>query len=189
MQKGGWSPVNSNLPNIEQLRYPIGPFVSPGQPTSAQRKESIDEIRNMAQVWRAAVLPLTLEQLNTPYRPGGWNVKQVVHHLADNNMNAYLRFKRGLTEEAPEIPSYREELWAELSDYHEEPIETSLALLDSLNRRFAGLLVSLEEEQFNRTFISLMLGTMTLDTAIQRYNWHNRHHLAQITSLIERSGW
>ncbi|OKP90421.1 metal-dependent hydrolase [Paenibacillus sp. P32E] len=189
MQKGGWSPVNSNLPNIEQLRYPIGPFVSPGQPTSAQRKESIDEIRNITALWRATVQSLTPEQLNTPYRPGGWSVKQVVHHLADNNMNAYLRFKRGLTEEAPEIPSYREELWAELSDYHEEPIETSLALLDSLNRRFAGLLVSLEEEQFNRTFISLMLGTMTLDTAIQRYNWHNRHHLAQITSLIERSGW
>ncbi|MNO22931.1 putative metal-dependent hydrolase YfiT [compost metagenome] len=180
--------MNQGL-NIDQLRYPIGPFVSHGQQTAAERSECIDEIRSMASVWREVVQPLTGEQLNTPYRPGGWTVRQVVHHLADNNMNAYLRFKRGLTEETPEIPSYREDLWAEQCDYREEPVQISLALLENLNHRFAVLLGSLKEEQFHRSFISLMLGTMTLDTAIQRYNWHNRHHLAQITSLIERSGW
>ncbi|MBW4083116.1 putative metal-dependent hydrolase [Paenibacillus sp. S150] len=174
---------------MEQWRYPIGPFMSLGPQTAGERRGSIAEIRGMASVLREAVQPLTPQQLNTSYRPGGWSVKQVVHHLADNNMNAYLRFKRGLTEEAPEIPSYREDLWAEQSDYQLEPVETSLALLESLNRRFACLLDSLGEEQFLRTFLSLMLGTMTLDTAVQRYNWHNRHHLAQITSLIERQGW
>ncbi|WP_019911662.1 YfiT family bacillithiol transferase [Paenibacillus sp. HW567] len=174
---------------MDQLRYPIGPFTSAGPQTAEERKMSIEELRTMAARLRGIIEPLSEEQLNTPYRPGGWSVKQVVHHLADNNMNAYLRFKRGLTEEAPEIPSYREDLWAELSDYSSEPVETSLLLLENLNRRFALVLTSLEEAQYSRTFVSLMLGTMTLDTALQRYNWHNRHHLAQITSLIERSGW
>ncbi|MHA6529999.1 YfiT family bacillithiol transferase [Paenibacillus sp. BAC0078] len=174
---------------MDQLRYPIGPFKSAGPQTAEERKMSIEELRAMAARLRRIIEPLTEEQLNTPYRPGGWSVKQVVHHLADNNMNAYLRFRRGLTEEAPGIPSYREDLWAELSDYSSEPVETSLLLLENLNRRFVTLLSSLEDAQYSRTFVSLMLGTMTLDTALQRYNWHNRHHLAQITSLIERSGW
>lgn len=174
---------------MNRLRYPIGPFQSAGTQTAEERKLSVDELCAMAPLLREMIGPLTPDQLDTPYRPGGWSIRQVVHHLADNNMNAYLRFKRGLTEEAPEIPSYREDLWAEQSDYSSEPVETSLLLLENLNRRFANLLSSLEEVQYKRTFVSLMLGTMTLDTALQRYNWHNRHHLAQITSLIERSGW
>ncbi len=104
-------------------------------------------------------------------------------------MFAYLRFKRGLTEDAPQIPTYRQDLWAEQSDYLEEPIESSLRLLEHLNPRFMTLLGSLSEADFDRIFVSAGLGTMSLDIALQRYIWHNSHHIAQITSLIKRSGW
>lgn len=174
---------------LERLRYPIGIFEPAGYRTAEERHHSVQEIRQLAGVLDDAVLPLTLEQLNTPYRPGGWTVAQVLHHLADTNMYAYLRFKRGLTEEAPVIPTYRAEIWAELTDYWEEPVETSLQLMKSLNRRFAVLLDSLDEADYSRIFVSLGLGTMTLDVAVQRYVWHNHHHMAQITSLAARSGW
>ncbi|MNC57911.1 putative metal-dependent hydrolase YfiT [compost metagenome] len=104
-------------------------------------------------------------------------------------MFAYLRFKRGLTEDMPQIPTYRQDLWAEQSDYLEEPVESSLQLLVNLNQRFMTLLVSLKEADFDRVFVSAGLGTMSLDTALQRYIWHNSHHIAQITSLIQRSSW
>lgn len=174
---------------LERLRYPIGEFEPVGYRTAEERNQAVQEIRRLAEVLCEAVLPLTPEQLNSPYRPGGWTVAQVVHHLADTNMYAYLRFKRGLTEEAPLIPTYRAEIWAELIDYWEEPVETSLQLLKSLNGRFAVLLDSLDEADYARTFISLGLGTMTLDVAVQRYVWHNRHHIAQITCLAERNRW
>ncbi|MEK5029195.1 YfiT family bacillithiol transferase [Paenibacillus sp. FSL M7-1046] len=174
---------------LDRLRYPIGRFEAAECRTGEVRNQSVQDIRQLAEVLSKAVEPLTLEQLNTPYRPGGWSVRQVVHHLADTNMYAYLRFKRGLTEDAPEIPSYRQDLWAEQSDYLEEPIESSLQLLKHLNGRFALLLDALNEADYNRTFVSLGLGTMTLDAAVQRYVWHNRHHTAQISSLVLRSGW
>jgi hypothetical protein len=123
---------------------------------------------------------LNTEQLLTPYRPGGWSVQQVVHHLADNDMNAY---------KSPIAGSYREELWAELSDYQDTPIETSLVLLESLHQRFVVLLCSLSPLQFHRTFLSPTHGTMSLDIATQRFSWHGRHHIAQIDSLKERMGW
>ncbi len=175
--------------HMEQQRYPIGHFAASGQLTLKQREQCIEEISTMAELLREKVCTLTPEQLDIPYRAEGWSVRQVIHHLADNNMNAYLRFKRGLTEEAPIIPSYREELWAELSDYSKEPVETSLVLLESLQRRFVSLLRSLGDEDYKRTFVSLGLGTLSLDTALERYVWHNRHHLAHITSLISRKGW
>lgn len=174
---------------MERLRYPIGRFVPKEQRTADERNQDILKVGGLSASLSAAVLPLTAEQLNTPYRPGGWTVRQVVHHLADTNMFAYLRFKRGLTEETPQIPSYRQDLWAEQSDYLEEPVESSLQLLESLNPRFMTLLSSLDEAAFSRIFVSAGLGTMSLDTALQRYIWHNSHHMAQITSLIQRSGW
>ncbi|ULO10473.1 putative metal-dependent hydrolase [Paenibacillus sp. 19GGS1-52] len=174
---------------MEQLRYPIGHFAASGQLTPKQREQCIEGISSMADLLRESVGNLTPEQLDTPYREEGWTVRQVIHHLADNNMNAYLRFKRGLTEEEPIIPSYREELWAELSDYSEEPVETSLMLLESLQRRFVSLLRSLGEEDYMRIFVSMGLGTLSLDTALERYVWHNRHHMAHIASLISRKGW
>ena len=175
--------------DLEKLKYPIGRFAAVENRTPEMRGASIENIERLAADLRAAVEPLTAEQRNTPYRPGGWTVSQVVHHLADTGMYAILRFKRGLTEESPQIPSYRQDLWAEQSDYSEEPAESSLLLLEPLNRRFVTLLNSLEAADYERIFVSAGLGTMTLDIAVQRYVWHNRHHLAQITALIGRSGW
>ncbi|WNS45912.1 YfiT family bacillithiol transferase [Paenibacillus sp. MMS20-IR301] len=174
---------------LEQLKYPVGKFTAADGRTPEQWKESVQMIRLLAAGLTAAVEPLTADQLNTPCRPGGWTVLQVVHHLADTGMYAYLRFKRGLTEDSPLVPSYRQDLWAEQSDYTEEPAESSLQLLELLNRRFVTLLNSLEESDYSKSFESAGLGKMTLDIAVQRYVWHNRHHLAQITALIQRSRW
>ncbi|MEK3700618.1 YfiT family bacillithiol transferase [Paenibacillus sp. FSL R10-2199] len=174
---------------LELLKYPIGKFTAVESRTEEARQESIRIMKQLAAELREAVGPLTAEQLDTPYRPGGWTVCQVVHHLADTGMYAYLRFKRGLTEEAPQVPSYRQDLWAEQSDYTDEPAESSLQLVELLNRRFATLLTSLKPGDYDRSFVSAGLGTLTLDAAIQRYIWHSRHHLAQITSLIRWNGW
>ncbi|MNI33999.1 putative metal-dependent hydrolase YfiT [compost metagenome] len=175
--------------NMKLWSYPTGKFTAEEQSTSAHRTRWIEEIGLIANQLRRTVENLNTEQLLTPYRPGGWNAKQVVHHLADNDMNAYIRFKRALTEEAPTAGSYREELWAELSDYQDTPIEISLLLLDSLHQRFVVLLRSLTPSQFQHTFISPTHGSMTLDIAMQRFAWHGQHHIAQIDSLKERMGW
>ncbi|MDT3426411.1 putative damage-inducible protein DinB [Paenibacillus forsythiae] len=169
--------------------YPLGTFIPEEQPTAEHREQWMEDIACIPDLLRSTVRNLTPEQLLTPYRPGGWNVRQVVHHLADNDMNAYIRFKRALTENAPVAGSYREDLWAELGDYQATPVESSLILLDSLHQRFVVLLRSLAPEQFQRTFTSPTHGEMTLNTAMQRYAWHGRHHIAQIESLIDRMGW
>ncbi len=175
--------------DMEHLCYPIGRFAAKENRTADERSQDIQKIGRLSADLSEAVRPLTTEQLDTPYRPGGWSVAQVVHHLADTNMFACLRFKRGLTEDAPQIPTYRQDLWAERSDYLDETVDSSLGLLEQLNRRFMTLLGSLSEAEFERVFVSAGLGTMNLDTALQRYIWHNSHHIAQITSLIRRSGW
>ncbi|AIQ12773.1 YfiT family bacillithiol transferase [Paenibacillus durus] len=174
---------------MDSWAYPLGNFIPEEHPAAEHREKWIEDIARIPELLRSLVQNLTPEQLLTPYRPGGWNIRQVVHHLADNDMNAYIRFKRALTEEAPVAGSYREDLWAELSDYQEAPIETSLILLASLHERFVVLLRSLTPQQFQRTVISPTHGEMTLNTAMQRYAWHGRHHIAQIESLIERMGW
>ncbi|QGQ96493.1 putative metal-dependent hydrolase [Paenibacillus psychroresistens] len=174
---------------MEQLRYPIGRFQHQQQPTQEQLNQWIIEISEMPRVLRLVVQNLTLEQLQTPYRLGGWTIQQVVHHIEDNDMNAFIRFKRALTEDNPISGSYHENLWAELSDYLIAPIEPSLILLEALHSRFVILLNSLHASDFQKTFTSPTHGNMTLEVATHRYAWHNRHHIAQITSLIERSGW
>ena len=174
---------------MNDYRYPIGQFEPIQQSTSEQRNRWIEDILQIPKILQLTVQDLNQEQLHTPYRPGGWTVQQVVHHMADNDMNAFLRFKKALTEENPTASSYREDLWAELSDYHNAPIETSLVLLESLHSRFAILLRSLQPSDYQRTFTSLTHGEMTLDVAAQRFSWHGRHHIAQITSLKERLGW
>lgn len=173
---------------MDEYRYPIGPFELIHNPTSEQRSEVIMDIVKIPADLHQMVQSLTLEQQLTPYRPGGWTVQQVIHHMADNDMNAYIRFKRALTEESPTAGSYREELWAELSDYS-APIEVSLVLMAALHKRFAVLLRSLNPADYQKTFTSPTHGLMNLDAAAQRYAWHSRHHMAQIASLIERSGW
>jgi hypothetical protein len=174
---------------MDHFRYPIGQFEPIETPTPEQRNRWIEDISEIPTILRLTVQNLTMEQLLTQYRPGGWTVQQVVHHMADNDMNAFIRFKKALTEDNPTVSTYREDLWAELSDYRSTPIQTSLILLESLHSRFVALLGSLRPYDFERTFTSPTHGVMSLDIATQRYAWHGRHHLAQIVSLKERLGW
>lgn len=173
----------------QQLRYPIGPFEPIAALDSEERERFIAHIPEIVRTLRAITQPLTLDQLQTPYRPGGWTLQQVVHHMADNDMNAYLRFKRGLTEDEPEASSYLQDDWAALHDYASVPVDTSLALLEALHARFHTLLRGLQPNEFKRTLRTQALGRLTLDTALQRFVWHDRHHIAQIQSLVERMGW
>lgn len=174
---------------MNTLSFPLGPFTPEDCPTPDTRAACIADIVSLPGDLRASLTGLTDEQLLVPYRPGGWTVKQVVHHMADNDMNAYIRFKRGLTEEAPIAGSYRQDVWAELADYRDTRIDTSLLLMEALHERFVILLRSLAPADFARTVTSPTHGDMTLEIAMQRYAWHNRHHLAQIQSLIDRMGW
>ncbi|MBP3961987.1 YfiT family bacillithiol transferase [Paenibacillus lignilyticus] len=174
---------------MDDIRFPIGPFQAAPIATHEERAALIKEIPNIAKALRKLVRSLGSEQLDIPYREDGWSARQIVHHLADNDMNAYLRFKRALTEEEPLGATYREDLWAELHDYREVPIEDALDLLELLHRRFMTLLQGLKPEQFSRKLRTLALGSITLDTALQRFVWHNRHHAAQIESLWFRLSW
>lgn len=174
---------------MEQWSYPIGRFAAEKHPTARHREQWFEDIAEMPKLLRLTLSSLTTEQLLTPYRPGGWNARQIVHHLADNDMNAYIRFKRGLTEEAPLASSYRQDVWAELSDYQDTPIEVSVTLMEALRHRFVQLLRKLTPEHFQRTVTSPAYGVMTLNEAAQRYAWHGKHHIAQIQSLKERMGW
>jgi uncharacterized damage-inducible protein DinB len=174
---------------MTDLRYPIGKFEFKETITDQQRLEYIRQISETPAKLRAAVNGLNEQQLNTPYRDGGWMVKQVVHHIADSHMNAYIRFKLALTEQEPPIKTYEEQLWAELTDARDASIETSLSLLESLHTRWAMFLRSLTPEDFNRTFIHPQQGVRKLSMLLQLYAWHGRHHVAHITSLRERMGW
>ncbi|WP_337097992.1 YfiT family bacillithiol transferase [Paenibacillus sp. YIM B09110] len=170
--------VIEQLP-LDGLRYPIGKF-EPIDMSSEARAGFIAQIPDIVRALRRLTDSLTPEQLEMSYRTGGWSIKQIVHHMADNDMNAYLRFKRALTEDEPAGSTYREDLFAELSDYKDVPIERSLSLLEALHIRFHSLLLGLKEEHFQRKLKTQVLGTITLDIALQRFVWHNRHHTAQI---------
>ncbi|MGA9644150.1 MAG: bacillithiol transferase BstA [Terriglobales bacterium] len=169
-------------------RFPIGKFAYIGPLTAEQKKEALDNIGRTPTRVREAVRGLTDAQLDTPYREGGWTVRQVVHHVPDSHMNSYIRFKLALTEDEPTIKPYMEDRWAELPDSR-EPIENSLVLLDALHRRWTKLLRSLGEDEWKRTFRHPELGPMTLEKTLALYSWHGRHHVAHITSLRERMGW
>ncbi|WP_308635531.1 YfiT family bacillithiol transferase [Paenibacillus silvisoli] len=169
--------------HIDRLRYPIGKFEAMPQCTNEDRAAFISHIPDLTKLLRACAALLKPGQLDIPYREGGWSVRQIAHHMADNDMNAYLRFKRALTEEEPLASSYREDLFAELPDYGAMPLEDSILLLEVLHRRFFVLVQKLPPEAFSRTLRTLALGTVTLDTALQRFVWHNRHHIAQIEAF------
>ncbi|MCC3376094.1 YfiT family bacillithiol transferase [Cohnella sp. REN36] len=174
---------------LDNRSFPIGLFAPEERPTDAHRAAWIAEIAALPARLREAVAHLDAERLGTPYRPGGWTVRQVVHHLADNDMNACIRLKRALTEESPLAGTYREDRWAELVDYRETPVETSLVLLGALRERLVALLRALAPSDWRRVFTSPTHGEMTVELAVQRFDWHGRHHLAQIVSLAERMGW
>jgi uncharacterized damage-inducible protein DinB len=179
--------LNRSVTLMENLQYPIGKFNFSGPITTEQREIWINEIEKAPSKLRAAVQGLSEQQLNTPYREGGWTVRQVVHHLADSHMNSYIRFKLALTEELPTIKAYEEAEWAELSDYS-LPIDVSLTLLDALHVRWVTLLRSLSSDQFNRSFIHPSSGETRLDKNLGIYAWHGNHHIAHITSLRIRLG-
>ncbi|GAA4306160.1 YfiT family bacillithiol transferase [Nibribacter koreensis] len=175
--------------SLEQLRFPVGRFEYPSVYQTALTQKSIDVIAGLPAQLRAAVEGLTEEQLDTPYRPGGWTIRQVVHHLPDSHLNSYTRFRLALTEERPVIKPYDENGWAQLPDAQSAPIESSLQLLDALHQRWVMLLQSMNFPQWHRTFVHPEGGEMFLFQTVGMYDWHSRHHLAHITTLKTRMGW
>ncbi|MGA8870924.1 MAG: putative metal-dependent hydrolase [Candidatus Acidiferrales bacterium] len=171
------------------LRYPIGEFQPVQSNTDAERRAFIDAIAETPSRLSAAVAGLTPAQLDTPYRPGGWTVRQLVHHIADSHMNAVTRFKLTLTEDEPMLKTYEESLWAELADTKTPPIEISLALIENLHKRWDVLSRSIAPADWSRKFRHPGWGSGTLDFLLAQYAWHGRHHVAHITSLRERNGW
>jgi hypothetical protein len=175
--------------NSTDLRYPIGKFQKEIELTETRREELIYGLASLPANLRRAVQGLSQQQLDTPYRPEGWTIRQVVHHLPDSHMNAYVRFRLALTEQEPTIKPYDERRWAELADARTAPTDLSLTLLDVLHQRWTLLLRSLSPPDFSRTFLHPELGVLTLDTQLSLYDWHGRHHLAHITALKERMHW
>jgi hypothetical protein len=174
---------------MEDLRYPIGRLHRPESLPDAQRRRAIDVIAAAPAEMRAAVRGLDETQLDTPYRPDGWSVRQVVHHVPDSHLNAYIRFKLALTEDTPTIKAYDEAAWAKLDDSRTTPVETSLTMLEVLHDRWVRLLRSLSPPDYSRKLIHPENGPMTLDGVLATYEWHSRHHVAHIVGLRKRNGW
>lgn len=172
-----------------QLKYPIGEFAFDDEINRAVVNGWIDEIEQMPGKLRAVVSKLSGEQLDTAYRPGGWTLRQVVHHIGDSHLNSYIRFKWALTEDAPTIKTYYEDRWAELPDYQLVPVEYSLNFIESLHKKWVILLRALSDADLQREFIHPESGATPLGKNIGIYAWHGNHHLAHITSLCERKNW
>ena len=173
-----------------ELRYPVGRFDWDATIDASEFPSLIAAIAEAPGALRAAVAGLSPDQLETRYRPGGWTVRQVVHHVPDSHLNAYTRFKLSLTEDEPTIKPYDEAAWAELSDSKTVPIEVSLDLLEALHVRWVALLRSMDTADFNRTMRHPEHGKiLTLKQMLGLYAWHSRHHVAHITSLRKREGW
>ncbi|MDT7602251.1 MAG: hypothetical protein QOF61_248 [Acidobacteriota bacterium] len=173
----------------EDLSYPVGRFEWDGDTTRPRREQLIEEIAAAPSRLRRAVEGLSNEQLDTPYRPGGWTVRQVIHHLPDSHMNGFTRGKMALTEDVPTIKPYDEASFARLADARETPNEVSLALLDALHARWVVLLRSLSDADFARAFRHPEIGVVPLDKQLALYAWHGRHHVAHVTRLRERMNW
>jgi uncharacterized damage-inducible protein DinB len=174
---------------MEDLRHPIGRFSFQPPATKEQRLQWIAEIASAPAQLRAAIAGLNEEQLNTPYRDGGWTVRQVVHHVPESHMNAYIRFKLALTEPEPTIKPYDEAAWAETADVRETPLEVSLALLENLHQRWVILLKSMSDADFQKQFRHPELGVVPLEKNLALYAWHGKHHVAHINNLRERMQW
>ena len=174
---------------MSDLRYPIGTFTFDDDVSDDSRRIRIESVAAAPGALRRAVTGLSDQQLDTPYRPGGWTVREVVHHVPDSHINAYVRFKLALTEDDPVIKPYQEAGWAQLPDSRETPIEVSLELLDSLHARWVILLRSMTPAQWARPLQHPESGPMTLDRMLALYDWHGRHHVAHVTSLRARARW
>ena len=173
----------------DDLRYPVGPYRKPAIISAAERERFIDEIGATPANLRRAVGGLTEAQLDTPYREGGWTVRQVVHHLPDSHLNAYVRFKLALTEVDPLVRTYEESLWAELPEARSAPVEISLALLEAIHIRWTAGIRSTPGALFARRYRHPETGLTSLDEQFAHYAWHGRHHVAHITALRGRMGW
>jgi uncharacterized damage-inducible protein DinB len=174
---------------MSDLRYPIGPLEIADEVGEERRQVLIRQIAETPANLSNAVRGLTPEQLDTPYRPLGWTVRQVVHHLADSHINWYVRTRLVLTEEHPVVKPYDQVLWAELADARSGPVEPSLALLETLHQRWTSLLESLSPADWSRTMSHPERGELTLAATLSMHAWHGRHHVAQITTLRKRAGW
>jgi len=173
------------MTDLNELRYPIGRF-SPA--AAGSRDDQIETLRRLPERLRAAVQGLDDSQLDTPYREGGWTVRQLVHHVADSHANSYVRVKMALTETNPTIFAYDEAAWALLPD-SQMPIEVSLLLIDAIHARLVSLLESMSAADYQKTFRHPERGEVTLANNLALYDWHSRHHTAHITRLRERMGW
>jgi hypothetical protein len=178
---------------MSDLRYPIGDFkwIPPEseEQSAKDRLRYIETLSKLPVQMRTAVQGLRSEQLETPYRPEGWTVRQVVHHVPESHMNAYIRFKLALTEDQPQIKSYDEAAWAQLPDNNVTPVDVSLQLLAALHSRWVDVLQTMRPSDFGRTLYHPERGALALDQMLALYSWHSAHHLAHITSLRERMGW
>jgi len=169
----------------DQLKYPIGKFEVPVSYTNDDIRNWINTIKTLPGKVRLAIMSLNDKQLDTPYRPGGWTLRQVVHHMADSHMNSLIRFKWALTEETPTIKAYEEAAWALLPDY-KLPVESSLKMLDGIHQHLVALFESFTENEWNRTFIHPETGaSISLKRNLALYAWHSKHHLAHITNTIK----
>jgi uncharacterized damage-inducible protein DinB len=173
----------------DDLRYPVGRISPPASTMPGVRAAHIATLRLLPERLAAAVQGLTEDQLDTPYREGGWTVRQVVHHVADSHANAYIRMKLALTEDWPTIKPYDEAAWAELADGRSLPVEVSLDLLKALHARWVTLLESLGTEDFHKGYVHPESGRQNLAQVLAVYDWHSRHHTAHITQLRSRMGW
>jgi uncharacterized damage-inducible protein DinB len=173
---------------MDELKYPIGKFHYAGPQSAAEQRACIDAIEAVPGQLRQAVAGLTDSRLDTPYRPQGWTLRQVVHHVADSHINAYQRFKLALTEDHPRIKTYREKLWAEEVDARTLPVEVSLKLLEAMHERWVTRLRTMDDAAFARTLDHPEQGAVNLDFMLALYAWHGPHHTAHITSWRKRQG-
>ena len=171
------------------LRFPIGKFTWPESVTAEDRERYIGMIAEAPKELRAAVAGLSEAQLDTPYREGGWTVRQVVHHVPESHMNSYIRFKLALTEENPVVKPYDEDAWAKLADVASTPVGVSLDLLENLHTRWVILLRGIDEAGWKRSFLHPEIGPVTLAKNLALYAWHGRHHVAHVVQLRKRRGW
>jgi uncharacterized damage-inducible protein DinB len=174
---------------MADARYPIGKFQTPAEYNAITRRLHIQQLEEMPGLLRSAVKGLTAEQLNEPYRDGGWSLRQVVHHIADSHLNAYTRFKLAVTEEEPTIKTYNEKAWAGLEDSMKADVEVSLVLIKALHQRLVLFLKSLDEKHFTRSYVHPETGKGSVDRILALYAWHGKHHIAHITQLRELKGW
>lgn len=173
----------------KDLRYPIGEFKRIAKPTEEQRHRWIEVMAEAPNRLCAALTGLTAEQLDTPHRLGGWTVRQIVHHMADNHMNSFVRCKLALSEDEPLATRFSGTIWAELPDAKSASVQSSVAIFNGLHERWVIQFRSLRPADWKRKFLHPEMGMMTIEDLLELYQWHSRHHVAQITSLRERKGW